>query len=257
MRKPPQWGGRGISSAGKRASTSATAASSSPRSASTPRLRRGPGPDAGGAGSTGEVGVGLRGRHRLDGSAQPDLAMQLQPGEGRRGVRSGGQLLRLAPTRGWCRRRSPAGPRRGPAPLARRDGRRRPPWRPTWRWAPATPAATRRVVPGPPLRDRIVVEVVDARGRPSRSPTAGRRGPSLPHADSRPGRDRDLPMPAQVRPQHLGKGDAAVGLPVVLDDRRPHPGHGQGRPVQGVHDGGALLAQAGGSGCRPGGPGSR
>ena len=35
MRRPPQYGGRGISSAGKRASAAATAASSSARSGST------------------------------------------------------------------------------------------------------------------------------------------------------------------------------------------------------------------------------
>ena len=45
---------------------------------------------------------------------------------------------------------------------------------------------------------------------------------------------------AHVRVQRLGHGDRPVGIAVVLDDRRPHAGHGERRPVEGVHELGAL-----------------
>ena len=134
-RQPPQNGGRGTSTPAKRGSASSTSRSSSPRSASTVALRRRPGAELAAAGPGPEVGVALGVVDALDRAAQTDLAVQVEPGEHRRGVRVGGELAALDAVEVGVEDEASARRRRGRARRGRRGGRRGPPWRPPWRWA--------------------------------------------------------------------------------------------------------------------------
>src|SRR5829696_3132593 len=58
------------------------------------------------------------------------------------------------------------------------------------------------------------------------------------------GSGADAGDPAHVRVEHLWNPDRSVRLAMIFDDRRPHSRHGQGRPVEGVHEAGALLRLA-------------
>ena len=62
-----------------------------------PALVGGPGAQLAVAGAGMEIGAGLIGGHRLDPAADVDLSLEVDPGEGQRGARAGGEVASLPP----------------------------------------------------------------------------------------------------------------------------------------------------------------
>ena len=246
-RQPPQNGGRGTSR---------------PRSAPRPRrravelgaagehlaLRRRPRPDLAVAGREAKYSS-LSAADALDRAAHADLAVQVEPGEDAGGPRVGDELAALgavvvgveheAAVVDAAHEHEP-GVGHAVGVGGRHDhcvglGAPRPSWRPRTSDATARTGRRRR-------RRR--------RARPSRTGRAGANSSCAPRGRSGPRPSgsvmalRSTVGRACTACSTVGDGDRAVGLAEVLDDRRPHPRHGERRAVQRVGDLGALRRPA-------------